>query len=69
MITGIYYSFNEIENFAFKNSYELEELGKKIVGQNFIVLYNDALDITISFVLTRVGVSGVDYSYLCVYNY
>ncbi len=39
MTTGRYYAFHEIESFASKNSYELEELGKEIIGQNFIVLY------------------------------
>lgn len=67
MTKGRYYSLSEIENFGIKNHYKIKELGKELVGQKFIILYNEALDITISFVLADAG--GVDYSYLCVYNY
>jgi len=59
------YKFNTISDFAEKNQMDLNEYGRNLIGENFIIL-KDSYDLTTSFMLT--GTSGDDYLYQCVYK-
>lgn len=66
MILNQEYNFIQIETFAQANDYDLEELGNGVVGESFIVLRNNKIDITISFML--IGASSKNYFYKCIYT-
>ena len=66
MKKGQTYTFVAITEFANKEGYSLEEHGKNVIGENFVVLKHDSKDITISFVLE--GASSSAYMYECVYS-
>ena len=60
------YFFNEIEEFANNNNYELEAFGYEIIGEHFILLKHNDKDITHSFILD--GATSSQYIYKCVYS-
>lgn len=66
MKKGISYKYNDIEEFANKNSFDIEEFGKNAVGENFLKLQHQDKDVVISFVL--VGGGDNQYIYECVYS-
>lgn len=66
MKKGQIYSIGTITKFADKEGYSLEEHGKNVIGENFVVLKHNDKDITISFVLE--GASSSAYMYECVYS-
>jgi len=64
MEKGKNYKYSTIEEKASWDSFETEDIGINLIGQNFLVLTNE--DITISFVLT--GTMGDQYIYECIYT-
>ena len=66
MVLNQEYNFTQIKEFSNKEDYDLEELGNGVIGETFIVLRNNKIDITISFLLT--GASSKNYFYKCIYN-
>jgi len=64
MKKGKQYRFKEIYIFSEENGYELNELGRNYIGENFVVLTNEKGE-TISFVLK--STDGSNYIYECVY--
>ena len=59
-------SFAEIEAYAIENNFDIQEEGKQVIGQNFIVLSHQTKDIIISFVL--VSANANEYFYKVIYS-
>ncbi len=65
MKKGKSFLYIKVKEFAEDNDYSMEELGRDLVGEGFIVLRHSEKDIVISFVLS--GTSG-GYVYDCIYS-
>lgn len=61
------YSFLQIESFANKENYQLNELGGETIGNGFIVLEHNEMDLIISFILTGYN-SVTGNQYTCIYS-
>ena len=59
------YLFSQLEEFA-GGDYSMEQYGKEIVGEHFIVLRHNTKDLVHSYVLT--GIQGGEYVYKCIYS-
>ena len=66
MTKGESYGYNHIENFANYNNFEINELGRPVVGEHFLILKHQDKDIVVSFVLS--GAANYQYVYDCVYS-
>lgn len=65
MKKGNEYSYNKICKFVEDNDYGMEELGKGILGENFLIVRTEGVE-TITFVLAGYGELG--YIYECIYS-
>ena len=60
------YDFADISKFAKDNGFQIEELGKNIIGTNFLILEHEYRDKIYSFVLD--GELGQRWIYKCIYK-
>jgi len=58
--------YTKIKEFAEDNDYSIEDIGRELVGENFIILKHQEKDLVISFVLT--SASGNGFQYECIYS-
>lgn len=66
MKKGQTYSTKQIEDYAENNNYDLNDYGRNIIGEGFLVLKHMEKDIAISFVLTSASTN--TYMYECIYT-
>ena len=59
------YEFPVISKYAKENDFEIEEIGKNSIGQNFLILEHPYREKTLSFMLD--GRIGKSYIYKCIY--
>ena len=58
--------YQAIAEYSEKNNFEIEDFGKEIIGEQFILLRDPDYDKVISFVLT--GSSGNGSVFTCIYT-